>query len=464
MLSGEGAAAILRRMIGSSRPLRLLVLFQGMWEDESVEALRASREVVLEREGYDVLHWRGLLRALTSDTRRWADRLTTTYRGRIDAVWSNDDQIGCLLAAVLAQRLGLPGASPAAIVTAQHKLLLRRALAAALPHANVRADALPVASPRAQREPARLAAAVAGLGRDWPLFCKPVRASFSVQAARVADARELAAHLRLPVTDRVLLRALARPFAQLAPTVLPLPCPATTMLLEEPLRGRQLNVDGWVERGRVRVLGVVDECMYPGEAGGARHFAGFTYPSRQPAEVQRRAAETAAAAVRAVGYDHGLFNVELFLLDDGSLRVIEINPRAAGQFATFYRAVDGIDVQQLAIRLAAGLPSDDDAVRVPKTAGVAASLVFRRFDGTAGPPASAAGRAWLAATHPGARLWTEPSRAAALRREYRWVGSHRFAVLNHAAADFATLFADGDEAARRLFGEGLPPGLAEAGA
>ena len=108
-----------------SSPLRLLLLFQGMWEDECVDALRQDRAVELRREGFESFGYPQVLRLLRFDAARWADRLAERYRGRIDAVWSNDDQFGGLLAAVLAKRLGLPGADPQAIVRAQHKVLLR---------------------------------------------------------------------------------------------------------------------------------------------------------------------------------------------------------------------------------------------------------------------------------------------------------------------------------------------------
>ena len=439
-------------------PLRLLLLFQGMWEEQCVATLRGEAGVELHREGFDWTHWRGLWRLCTVDAERWFERLCERYRGRIDAVWSSDDQIGTLLAARMAQRLGLPGADPAAIVRTQHKLLARRALAAAVPAATVRSEALPwPLRDRRGRDPAAVAAAVAALDLSWPLFCKPVKASFSVLARRVATADELAAHQRLPWFDRWLLARLDRPWQQLAERVLPLPCPVDRVLLEEPLAGRQVNVDGYAYRGEVHVLGVVDECMYPGEVQGARHFAGFTFPSRLPAAVQDRARAVAVAAVRALGYDHGLFNVELFVLADGSVKVIEVNPRAAGQFATMYRAVAGVDLPALAIDLALG--RDPRLARLPATAGVAASFVFRRFDGRPGVEPDAAARDWLAATFPGSTLWTEPCSGRALRREYRWLGSHRHAVWNHAAADFSTLFADGERVARRLFGCGVPAGL-----
>ncbi len=440
-------------------PLRLLLLFQGMWEQECVDALRQSHDVHLEREGFDSMRARGLLKLLTFDAERFADRLCATYRGRIDAVWSNDDQFGCLLAAVMAKRLGLPGADPAAIVRAQHKLLFRQTLANTLPDATVNAAALPWRLPeRALRDPRRLAAAVAKAGLQWPLFCKPVKASFSVMARCVQDADELAAHLRLSWVDRHLLALLNKPFAQLAKSVTPLPCATDCPLLEVPMRGSQVNVDGYAWRGDVQVLGVVDECMYPGVVQGARHFAGFTFPSRLPEPVQQQVKEVAVAAVKAVGYDHGLFNVELFVGDDESVRVIEINPRSAGQFATLYRMVAGIDLERLAIHLAAGL-SPTSVPRVAPVAGAGASFVFRRFDGLPGVTPSAEALAWLRERHPAARLWVETSRGASLRREYRWLGSHRFGVLNHCAVDFPTLLAEGEECARRLFGIALPSGL-----
>jgi len=442
--------------VSTPPPLRLLLLFQGNWEDECVAALRGERTVQIHREGFETFGYPHVLRLLGFDARRYLRWLVQRSRGRIDAVWSNDDSFGCLLAAMVARELGLPGAEPAAIVRAQHKLLLRRALAAAAPTEAVRAAALPwPLADRRSRAPAALAAAVATAGLGWPLFAKPVKGTFSALARRVADAGELATHLSLSWSERWMFGRQPRPFAQLASTVLPLPCAPDHVLLEQPLDGVQVNVDGYAERGALHLLGIVDELMYPGEVQGARHFAGFTLPSRLPAAVQARVGATALAAVRAVGYDHGLFNVELFVLPDGTVRVIEINPRSAGQFATMYRAVAGIDIERLAMALAAGR----SAAELPRTtpgAGAAASFVFRRFDGRPGVEPGPAERAWLQARHPASRLWTEPCSARALRREYRWFGSHRYAIWNHAAADFATLRRDGEEVARRLFGVALP--------
>lgn len=435
-----------------SSPPRLLVLFQGTWEDEALQQRKRAGELVLEREGFELLSRRHWPKLLHFDARSYADRLCATYRGRIDAVWSNDDGFGCLLAAVVARRLGLPGNDPRAVVQCQHKLLLRNLLARALPAATVVAQPMPFPlSDRRSRDASAVAAAVAALGRGWPLFCKPVKGVFSALARRVDTPEELAAHARLPWFDRLMLRGSTRPWAQIAASVMPLPCPADHLLLEEPMAGVQVNVDGFAEDGVVHVLGIVDERMYDDEVAGARHFAGFTYPSRLPAEVQARVREVATAAVTAVGFTRGTWNAELFVQPDGAVRVIEINPRSAGQFGTLYRDVDGIDMEGLAIALAAGRSAASVPRRAP-VAGAAASFVFRRFDGTTAPLPDEGALAWLAEAHPRARLWLEPAHGRALRREYRWFGSHRYAVLNHAARDFEALFAEGGECARRLFG------------
>ena len=76
--------------MSSARPVRLLLLFQGEWEDHAVTEWLRTGELALEREGFDVMRFPGCLRLLRFDAQRFADRLCATYRGRIDAVWSND--------------------------------------------------------------------------------------------------------------------------------------------------------------------------------------------------------------------------------------------------------------------------------------------------------------------------------------------------------------------------------------
>src|SRR5262245_12334133 len=254
MLAGDAEASRRRgvrnrAMAGTSSP-RLLVLFHGSWEEEALFAKKRSGELQLEREGFELLHFPHCLRLFWFDARRYADRLCAAYRGRIDAVWSNDDGFGCLFAAVVAARLGLPGNDPLAVVRAQHKLVMRTILGSAVPEATVRATALPFGlGDRRCRDASAIEAAVSAAGRSWPLFAKPVKGTFSALAARVQSAGELVERVSLPALDRFVLLGLMRPFEQLAREYLELPCRVDRLLLEEPMQGDQVNVDGYVEDG-----------------------------------------------------------------------------------------------------------------------------------------------------------------------------------------------------------------------
>ncbi len=93
--------------------------------------------------------------------------------------------------------------------------------------------------------------------------------------------------------------------------------------------------------------------------------------------------------------------------------------------------------------------------RAQPTAAVAASFVWRSFDGAMPPPpADRAALAWLAQRHPDALLYQFHKRGHGLRREYKWLGSHRYATLNLGAPDEASLRARYEEICARL---GWPP-------
>jgi hypothetical protein len=78
----------------------------------------------------------------------------------------------------------------------------------------------------------------------------------------------------------------------------------------------------------------------------------------------------------ALGFDQSMFNVEFFVGDDGSVKIVEVNGRMASQFAPLVRAVHGVSSYELQLELAAGggpeVPPRRDGV-------VAASFVLRTF-------------------------------------------------------------------------------------
>ncbi len=393
----------------------LLVLFPKDWDRDALEHPRYAARYRFFYEGFDLFTFPENVQLMTFNALRYADRLVKKYRGRIDGVISNNEQFGTLIAAVVAQRLGLPGTEPAVIIAAQHKYYARC----------LQQQLLPEATPRFTVFPYQLASA-AEVGLPFPFYVKPVKATYSVLARRVAEFAELQAHLRFNVFETLILRKLVTPFNQMMARYTPFTIDAHHLIGEEVMSGVQVNLDGYVYNGRVTVLGIVDEVMYP----GTQAFARFEYPSRLPAAVQGRMAALAEKLLSGMDYGYGFFNVELlYEPDTGRLRIIEINPRMASQIVNLYRRVDGYDPYTVLCDLALG-----HAPRVTRGAGAfgaAASFVFRRFDGR--EVRRAPGQAQIATVrqrYPDARLMLYLKRGASLAREMKWLGSYRYAVLN----------------------------------
>jgi hypothetical protein len=135
----------------------------------------------------------------------------------------------------------------------------------------------------------------------------------------------------------------------------------------------QYNLDGWVFDGQVHALGVVDAVMYP----GTQAFMRWEHPSRLPRRC-RRARSMWRALPGAVGFTHGMFNMEFF--HDAAtdrLTVIEFNPRLASQFGDLYQRVLGLDPHAMSLALA--WARTRPRCRAARPAGAAASLVYRAF-------------------------------------------------------------------------------------
>jgi biotin carboxylase len=255
---------------------------------------------------------------------------------------------------------------------------------------------------------------------------KPVKAAYSVLARRVDNFRELQQHMTFHPWEKYIIKRLVRPFNDVVRKLTDFDVDAHWMLAEELIDGNQINVDGVIINGEVNILGIVDAVMYP----GTDQFMRFEYPSRLPAEHAERAGVTATRIIAALGLDHGLFNVEMRVCPTtGECRMIEVNPRMAAQFSDLYEKVDGINLHDVALRIATGQIPD-------LTTGcgkyqVASSFVFRKFDGAplANPPTHEK-LEWLREFDPDAFLALFIKTGGGLKREMKWLGSHRYATLN----------------------------------
>jgi biotin carboxylase len=273
---------------------------------------------------------------------------------RLAAVVSTDDYPGSALAAAMAKELGLPGPDPAVTLICQHKYLARCAQEKLVP------DAVP---PFTLIDVAETAPLPEGL--SFPLFVKPVKSFFSIGAERVDEPEALAALFpRWAAQDQFFapLEEMLRRYA--GATI-----GTKRLIAEGVLRGEQVTVEGFVHGGKATVIGIVDSVMFP----GTLVFARFDYPSALPGDVQQRMSDVAATLMPGLGFDHGMFNIEMMYdPSSGAISIIEINPRMASQFADLYEKVDGTNSYAVLLDIAQG--------RAPR--------VTRRQDATPSPPAS----------------------------------------------------------------------------
>lgn len=397
----------------------ILVLFDQEWDTLQLQRIEAAGAVRFFHEGFDLFRFPENAKLLVFDIYRFVEKVLTKYRHtRIDAIISSHEQFGALAAGLLAARMGLPAMSTAAVLNAQHKALARDILQRDAPHLNI-----PYAPFRYTfRDESEIAL-------PFPMYVKPVKAAYSVLARRVDSFGELQRHMRFHPWEKYIIKRLVRPFNDVVARTGTGPIDGHWMLAEQLIDGFQVNVDGFVENGDVHILGIVDAVMYPGTDA----FLRWEYPSRLPGEWQDNIRRAAREAAKALELNHGLFNVELRVCThSGDCKLIEVNPRMAMQFSDMYEAVDGINLHQLAIRLALGEPA-----RVAGSRGhrrVATSFVYRRFDGRPQPHFPDAGQlAALKTFDPDAQLITFPKTGGELKRESKWLSSYRYACLNMSA-------------------------------
>ncbi len=419
---------------------RLLFLFPDGWDDLALAGAAGQfSEFEIVGEGFDLFRFPENAKLLWFDARRWIDRLVRKYRhAGLAGVVSTNEQFGALIAAVLARRLGLPGTDPRAIVMAQHKFYARQALAQALPQATPRFALLPYAF-------GRTAVADAAPALPYPFFVKPVKAAYSVLARRVDNALDLQRHITFQPWETHIIKRLVRPFDDLMREHGDFTVGAESMLAETLLDGMQINVDGWAQAGAFNFFGVVDAVMYPGTSA----FQRFEYPSHLPAEAQAQALSVAEQALRAIGFDHGAFNVELFWQPaTGALHIIEINPRLAAQFGDLYQKVDGTHTYSVLADLTVGR-----SVRWTRGQGgfgAAASFVFREFNGAVKIAPERAQIDWMHSKYPGTLLQTFIKHGNSRAREAKWLGSYRYAVVNMGGDDHRDLLLRHAELCRQI--------------
>jgi hypothetical protein len=405
---------------------KILILFAKDWDQLSIQALQDTGRYQFYFEGFDLHSFPQNVRLLSFRILPYIRWLEAKYRAiGINGVVSNHEQFGTFIAAVLAERLNLPGNEPLAVLACQHKYYSRMVQEKLVPEAVPRFTYIPFPF---QKEKA--------IDLPYPFFVKPIKATYSVLAKIVHQPRDLANHLHFGFFEEWLIRRLVKPFADLMHLYTPLQIDPNGMIAEEILTGQQLSIDGYCNRGQVFFLGMIDETMYP----GTQAFMRFEYPSQLAKPLQARAKAIAQKVLEGLNYRHGFFNMEfIYNPNKDQLKIIEINPRMASQLANLYQRVDGFNPYDILFALAVG--EEPQCTPGQGHFQAAASFIFRRFYAVPHQHSpSPLDLEEALAPYPDANLMMYFKRGASLRREIRWLGSYRYAVLNLGGLNRADLF------------------------
>ncbi len=394
----------------------ILVLFANEWDRVELESPRFAGRYRFFHEGFDLFKFPENARLMWLDARRFIRRMMKKYEhAGLVAVISSDEQFGAMLAAVLARKMGLPGANPAAVLTAQHKYYARRLIAEIAPEASMKYEVFDCREPTPDR-----------LTLPFPLFVRPVKATYSILARTVADFAELKQHLTFKPFEKHILERLILPADQLNDDFMQFGVDVHHIVAEEVVEGIQVTVEGCVYEGAVSLFGVVDSVMFPGTSA----FERFDYPSRLPHDVQERLHALTIRLIEGFGFDHGMFNAEFFYNPEtGAIKAIEINPRIAYQFADLYQKVDGFDTYECMVTLATG--AKPQVRRREGRYQHAASFVLRSFEHKPLKAAPSLARvAEIERRFEDSRIMVYIKKGASLAREFKWLGSYRYCLIN----------------------------------
>jgi hypothetical protein len=256
--------------------------------------------------------------------------------------------LSALLAAILAERRGLPGPSPRSLLALQHKPTSRE----------VQRRVAPESTPEFCVLNGRVPC-------DPPFFVKPVVGRLSQNVYRIDDLSELD---KLHEADRYTAR-----YAEIAALAGGDPDSVHGFLGEELLSGDEVTLEGYVHGGRVTTIGVTDSVKYEGTLS----FERFEYPSRLPENRQAELSRLAERVLPALGFEGGFFNVEFFVPEEGPAQIIEVNGRIASQFAPLVQSLHGRSTYDALFELACG---DDPHWETGLPEGFAVSYVMRVFE------------------------------------------------------------------------------------
>jgi biotin carboxylase len=243
---------------------------------------------------------------------------------RMDGIVAVGDR-PAYLAALAAERLGIPYNSPDSVLACRNKFIARERFRAAgllVPHFH-RVTLADGPEPAAQTAPN-------------PCVLKPLGLSASRGVIRANDPREFVAAFRR-------IESLLRD-----PDILRLHDEQDRFLqVESFIEGREFALEGILTAGKLRVLAIFDK---PDPLNGP-YFEETIYvtPSREPAQTQREIIRTTESAVKALGLTNGPVHAEMRVNRSG-VWMLEVAARPIGGLCA--HVLPGLE--ELILRHAAG--------------------------------------------------------------------------------------------------------------
>jgi biotin carboxylase len=266
--------------------------------------------------------------------------------GTLDGVLAVDDS-GIELAALLAQRLGLPGNPADAVRGCRDKLAFRRLL---------RKQAF--LCPEFHHLPSDTDPRTLVSDLTFPVVVKARRLSGSRGVIRADDSEAL---LRAVNQVRAIQRRADRDAQELG------------LIVEDFIPGREFALEACLERGELTTLALFDK---PDPLDGP-YFEETLYvtPSRLPASLQQRIGHEVVRACRAAGLATGPVHAEMRFNERG-IWLLEIAARSVGGLcARVLRHSLGMSLEELILRQLVGEPVTQ-ARAVAEAAGAGAAGVM----------------------------------------------------------------------------------------
>ena len=230
--------------------------------------------------------------------------------------------------AAITERLGLPSIGTDVAHRMTHKLAMRRTFAE---------EGIPQPAFAAVRNLSEARAAIEAVG--LPAVLKPVDSGGQRGVYRIETPGDLESHLHAALAES----------------------PARETILEGFVEGTEMNGIVVARDGEARLLTLSDRLRPPGAGFGVGWI--HLYPASIHSDQLELACRTAERCVTALGLRDGIAFPQLIATRDGGVAVVEAAARIpGGQMTDLVRHAVGVDLVELALRLALGEPIPDELV------------------------------------------------------------------------------------------------------